>query len=169
MRCPFCGHMDTQVKDSRPADDGASIRRRRICPSCTNRFTTVERFQLRELVVVKNDKRRVPFDRDKLSKSVRVALRKRPVDEEQQERLVNKVVRQLEAMGEGEVSSSQIGEAAMNALKTVDEVAFVRFASVYLDFRELEAFSKLLTVMQQKTFKEPELMDSETDRPKDQD
>ena len=144
MRCPFCGHEDTQVKDSRPAEDGAAIRRRRFCPGCRQRFTTVERVQLRELTVVKADGRRVPFDRDKLARSVRIALRKRPVQEERIERVVNGIVRQLEASGESDVSSKQIGELVMDTLKAVDEVAYVRFASVYRDFREAKDFEAFL-------------------------
>ena len=144
MRCPFCGHDETQVKDSRPSDDGMTIRRRRFCPACTQRFTTIERVQLRELVVVKTDGRRVPFDRDKLARSVRVAVRKRPVSEERQERIVNGIVRQLEASGESDVPSKQIGEAVMEALREVDEVAYVRFASVYRDFREAKDFEAFL-------------------------
>jgi transcriptional repressor NrdR len=144
MRCPFCGHDETQVKDSRPSDDGMTIRRRRFCPACTQRFTTIERVQLRELVVVKADGRRVPFDRDKLVRSVRVAVRKRPVGEERLERIVNGIVRQLEASGESDVSSKQIGEAVMAALREVDEVAYVRFASVYRDFREAKDFETFL-------------------------
>ncbi len=144
MRCPFCGHEDTQVKDSRPAEDGAAIRRRRFCPGCSQRFTTVERVQRRELTVVKADGRRVPFDRDKLARSVRIALRKRPVQEERIERIVNGIVRQLEASGESDVSSKQIGELVMDTLKAVDEVAYVRFASVYRDFREAKDFEAFL-------------------------
>ncbi len=144
MRCPFCGHDETQVKDSRPSDDGMTIRRRRFCPACTQRFTTIERVQLRELVVVKADGRRVPFDRDKLVRSVRVAVRKRPVGEERLERIVNGIVRQLEASGESDVASKQIGEAVMAALREVDEVAYVRFASVYRDFREAKDFETFL-------------------------
>lgn len=144
MRCPFCGHEDTQVKDSRPAEDGAAIRRRRFCPSCAQRFTTVERVQLRELTVIKADGRRVPFDRDKLARSVRIALRKRPVQEEQIERMVNGIVRQLEAGGEAEVRSKEIGELVMESLKAVDEVAYVRFASVYRNFREAKDFEAFL-------------------------
>jgi transcriptional repressor NrdR len=144
MRCPFCGHDETQVKDSRPSDDGMTIRRRRFCPACTQRFTTIERVQLRELVVVKADGRRVPFDRDKLARSVRVAVRKRPVSEERLERIVNGIVRQLEASGECDVASKQIGEAVMEALREVDEVAYVRFASVYRDFREAKDFEAFL-------------------------
>ncbi len=144
MRCPFCGHDDTQVKDSRPADDGAAIRRRRFCTSCGQRFTTVERVQLRELTVIKSDGRRVAFDRDKLLRSVRVALRKRPVTEERLERIVNGIVRQLEASGEPEVASKQIGELVMETLKEVDAVAYVRFASVYRNFREAKDFEASL-------------------------
>lgn len=144
MRCPFCGHDDTQVKDSRPADDNAAIRRRRSCGNCGQRFTTVERVQLRELTVAKADGRRVPFDRDKLARSVRIALRKRPVDDERIERIVNGIVRQLEASGDNEVPSNQIGELVMETLKTVDAVAYVRFASVYRDFREARDFEAFL-------------------------
>ena len=144
MRCPFCGHEDTQVKDSRPAEDGTFIRRRRFCASCGQRFTTVERVQLRELWVVKADGRRVPFDREKLNRSISIALRKRPVDEERIERVVNGIVRQLEASGETDIPSKQIGELVMDTLKDVDEVAYVRFASVYRDFREAKDFEAFL-------------------------
>ncbi len=144
MRCPFCGHEDTQVKDSRPADDGASIRRRRLCGNCGQRFTTVERVQLRELTVAKADGRRVLFDRDKLARSIRIAMRKRPVDDERIERIVNGIVRQLEASGESEIGSHQIGELVMETLKEVDAVAYVRFASVYRDFREARDFEAFL-------------------------
>jgi len=144
MRCPFCGNEDTQVKDSRPTEDSSAIRRRRFCPSCGQRFTTVERVQLRELTVVKADGRRVPFDRDKLVRSVRVAVRKRPVSEERLERIVNGIVRQLEASGDSDVPSKAIGEAVMEALREVDEVAYVRFASVYRDFREAKDFEAFL-------------------------
>ena len=144
MRCPFCGHEDTQVKDSRPADDGSAIRRRRLCGNCGQRFTTVERVQLRELSVVKADGRRVPFERDKLARSIRIALRKRPVDEERIERIVNGIVRQLEAPGDSEMPSNEIGELVMETLKEVDAVAYVRFASVYRDFREARDFEAFL-------------------------
>ncbi|QDH15858.1 transcriptional regulator NrdR [Oecophyllibacter saccharovorans] len=147
MHCPFCGHHETQVKDSRSSEDGAAIRRRRGCCGCGQRFTTVERIQLRELTVIKNDGRKIPFDREKLVQSLRTALRKRPVDEVRQELLVNGLVRQLEASGEQEISSQRIGELAMDALREVDGVAYVRFASVYRDFREVEAFSKILSDM----------------------
>lgn len=144
MRCPFCGHDDTQVKDSRPADDGAAIRRRRSCTNCGQRFTTIERVQLRDLVVVKTDGRRVAFDRDKLARSVRIALRKRPVDDDRIERIVNGLVRKLEASGEAEISSKQVGELVMVTLKEVDEVAYVRFASVYRNFTEARDFEDFL-------------------------
>lgn len=144
MRCPFCGQDDTQVKDSRPAEDGAAIRRRRACTGCAQRFTTVERVQLRELTVVKADSRRVPFDRDKLAKSIRIALRKRPVEEERIERIVSGIVRTLEASGETEIESKILGEKVMETLKEVDAVAYVRFASVYRDFREARDFQQFL-------------------------
>ena len=144
MRCPFCGHEDTQVKDSRPAEDGASIRRRRSCPACGNRFTTFERVQLRELVVIKTDGRRVPFDRDKLARSVRVALRKRPFDDERIERIVTGIQRRLEVEADSEVTSRRIGEVVMETLRDVDEVAYVRFASVYRNFREAKDFHAFL-------------------------
>ena len=144
MRCPFCGHEDTQVKDSRPNDDGTAIRRRRSCVGCSQRFTTIERVQLRELIVLKNDGRRVPFDRDKLARSIRIALRKRPVAEERIERVVNGIVRQLEASGENDIPSKQLGELVMETLRDVDAVAYVRFASVYRDFREARDFEAFL-------------------------
>lgn len=144
MRCPFCGESDTQVKDSRPTDDGSAIRRRRFCPGCGQRFTTVERVQLRDLTVLKSGHRREVFDRDKLARSIRVALNKRPVDETQQERIVNGIVRKLEAAGDGEVRSEDIGETVMEALKGIDAVAYVRFASVYRDFREASDFKQFL-------------------------
>lgn len=147
MHCPFCGHQETQVKDSRPGEDGAAIRRRRSCGACNQRFTTIERVQLRELTVIKADGRRAPFDRDKLARSIRIALRKRPVDEVMQERLLNSLVRQLEASGEQDIPARYIGELTMDALRDVDGVAYVRFASVYRDFREIEAFSKILNDM----------------------
>jgi transcriptional repressor NrdR len=151
MRCPFCGHDDTQVKDSRPADEGAAIRRRRFCPSCGQRFTTIERVQLRDLVVVKSDGRRVAFDRDKLARSVRIALRKRPISDERLERIVNGIVRQLEGSGEAEVTSKQIGELVMETLKEVDAVAYVRFASVYRNFREAKDFEAFLGALGEPT------------------
>ena len=144
MRCPFCGNDDTQVKDSRPADDGASIRRRRSCPACGNRFTTFERVQLRDLVVIKSDGRRVPFDRDKLARSVRIALRKRPFDDERIERIVNGIQRRLEVEADSEVTSRRIGDVVLDTLRDVDEVAYVRFASVYRNFREAKDFRAFL-------------------------
>ena len=147
MRCPFCGHEDTQVKDSRPTEDNQAIRRRRFCDSCKQRFTTIERTQLRELTVVKSDSRRVPFDRDKLARSVRIALRKRPIQEERIERIVNGIVRQMEASGDSDIPSKQIGELVMETLKEVDPVAYVRFASVYRDFREAKDFQAFLGTM----------------------
>jgi len=144
MRCPFCGSEDTQVKDSRPAEDNTSIRRRRICPDCGGRFTTFERVQLRELTVMKRSGRRVPFDRDKLQQSVEVALRKRPVDPERVERMINGIVRQLESMSDGEVPSETVGELVMEGLKGLDDVAYVRFASVYKNFREAKDFEEIL-------------------------
>jgi transcriptional repressor NrdR len=144
MRCPYCSSENTQVKDSRPTDENASIRRRRICPDCGGRFTTFERVQLRELVVVKRSGRKVNFDRDKLMKSVEIALRKRPIDEERIERMVSGIVRQLESSGESEVPSSMIGECVMEGLRGLDPVAYVRFASVYRDFREAADFQEVL-------------------------
>ena len=144
MRCPYCGRDDTQVKDSRPAEEGAAIRRRRSCPGCQSRFTTFERVQLRELTVLKTDGRRVPFDREKLSRSIRIALRKRPVDEDRVERIVNGIQRRLETEAEAEVTSRQIGEIVMEALRAVDQVAYVRFASVYRNFGEAKDFRAFL-------------------------
>ena len=144
MRCPFCGHDETQVKDSRPSEDGAAIRRRRLCPQCGGRFTTFERVQLRELTIVKRSGRRTPFERDKLARSVAVAIRKRPVEPERVERMISAIVRQLESMGETELPSSTIGELVMKQLKQLDDVAYVRYASVYRDFRETGDFAKFL-------------------------
>ena len=144
MRCPYCASLDSQVKDSRPSDDHSAIRRRRVCPDCGGRFTTFERVQLRELTVVKRSGRRIPFDRDKLQRSVEVALRKRPVDVERIDRMVNGIVRQLESMGEGEVPSATIGQLVMEGLKSLDDVAYVRFASVYKNFREARDFEDLI-------------------------
>ena len=144
MRCPYCGNDDTQVKDSRPTEDSSAIRRRRICPSCGGRFTTFERVQLREIVVIKRSGRRVPFDREKLSRSVEIALRKRPIQPERIDRMVSGIVRQLESMGELEMPSSVVGELVMEALKGLDPVAYVRFASVYRDFREAADFHEVL-------------------------
>lgn len=144
MRCPLCGADDTQVKDSRPSEDGNAIRRRRFCPECDSRFTTVERIYLRELTVVKKDGKRRPFDRDKLTRSLSLAVRKRPVTSEQVELAVNNIVRKLESSGENEVSSSAIGGAVMDALATLDKVSYVRFASVYKEFRETSDFEEFI-------------------------
>lgn len=144
MRCPYCQSEDTQVKDSRPADDGSAIRRRRSCPVCGGRFTTFERVQLRDLIVVKKSGRKVPFDRDKLLRSFDIALRKRNVDPDRVERAVSGIVRQLESTGESEVTTEQIGHLVMEALKSLDDVAYVRFASVYRNFREARDFQEVL-------------------------
>jgi transcriptional repressor NrdR len=144
MRCPSCASLDTQVKDSRPTEDSAVIRRRRVCLSCNFRFTTFERVQLRELTVIKRNGRRVPFDRDKLLRSVQIALRKRPVEPERIEQVVSRIVRELETMGESEVSSETIGELVMDSLRRLDDVAYVRFASVYRNFREAKDFETVL-------------------------
>src|SRR5580704_7833265 len=144
MRCPFCGHADSQVKDSRPTEDDAVIRRRRSCPNCDARFTTFERVQLRELTILKRSGRRAPFDREKLVRSITVATRKRPVDTERVERMVNAIVRQLESLGETELASHVVGEMVMKALKALDDVAYVRYASVYRDFRQTEDFARFL-------------------------
>jgi transcriptional repressor NrdR len=144
MRCPYCGSLETQVKDSRPGEDAAAIRRRRACPDCGGRFTTFERVQLRELTVVKKSGRRVPFDRDKLTRSIEIALRKRPVDPERIERMVNGIVRQLESQGDNEIQSERIGELVMEGLRALDSVAYVRFASVYRNFREARDFNALI-------------------------
>ena len=140
MRCPFCGELESQVKDSRPSDDGSSIRRRRHCPQCGGRFTTFERVQLRELTILKRSGRRAPFDREKLVRSISIAIRKRPVDDERVERMVSGIVRQLESLGETELASHVVGEMVMKALKSLDDVAYVRYASVYRDFRKTEDF-----------------------------
>lgn len=144
MRCPFCGHHDTQVKDSRPSEDNASIRRRRACPGCGERFTTFERVQLRELHVQKKDGSREAFDRDKLARSLTTALRKRPVTEEQIEQLVNALVRHLESSGEGDVTTDRIGTLVMEALRKLDTVAYIRFASVYMNFQEANDFESIV-------------------------
>ena len=145
MRCPYCGNDDTQVKDSRPTEHSSAIRRRRICPSCGGRFTTFERVQLRELTVMKKSGRKVPFDRDKLSRSINTALRKRAVEPERVERMISGIVRQLESLGEQEITSDQIGEFVMDGLKNLDDVAFVRFASVYKNFGAADDFRSFLS------------------------
>lgn len=144
MRCPYCQSEDTQVKDSRPAEDGAVIRRRRVCSVCGGRFTTFERVQLRDLMVVKKSGRRVPFDRDKLTRSIDVALRKRDVDIDRIERAISGIVRQLESSGEAEVTSDEIGRLAMDALKGVDDIAYIRFASVYRNFSKAVDFHNVI-------------------------
>ena len=145
MRCPFCGHGESQVRDSRPSEEGVAIRRRRSCPQCGGRFTTFERVQLRELTIVKRSGRRAPFDRDKLVRSISFAIRKRPVEPERVEQLVNTIVRQLESMGETEIASHVVGEMVMKALKSLDDVAYVRYASVYRDFRHTDDFAHFLS------------------------
>lgn len=157
MRCPYCGNDDTQVKDSRPTEDSAAIRRRRVCTGCGGRFTTFERVQLRDLVVVKKSGRKVPFDREKLARSVTTALRKREIDAERAERMISGVVRQLESLGEVEVTSDQIGEFVMEGLKELDDVAFVRFASVYKNFSAANDFRSFLAELEEerKTGKSP--------------
>jgi transcriptional repressor NrdR len=147
MRCPFCSGEDTQVKDSRPADDGAAIRRRRLCNTCEGRFTTFERVQLRELVVLKSSGRKVPFDREKLQRSISIAVRKRDIEPDEIERTVSRIVRSLEQSGETEIPSSVIGQHVMQALKEIDDVAFVRYASVYRNFRRAEDFEAFLRQM----------------------
>lgn len=144
MRCPYCGSTNTQVKDSRPSEDHTAIRRRRVCADCSGRFTTFERVQLRELTVVKKNGRRAPFDRDKLMRSIQIALRKRSVDPERVERMVSGIVRRLENMGDGDIKSQTIGRLVMEGLKGLDDVAYVRFASVYKNFREARDFEALL-------------------------
>src|ERR1700749_2642553 len=144
MRCPFCGHLESQVKDSRPSEDGGAIRRRRLFPECGGRFTTFERVQLRELTIVKRSGRRTPFDREKLMRSIAIAIRKRPVDPERVEKMVSGIVRQLESRGETEIPSHVVGEMLMKGLKSLDEVAYVRYASVYRDFRETQDFARFL-------------------------
>ena len=142
MRCPYCGHEDSQVKDSRPTDDGAAIRRRRQCEGCAARFTTFERIQLRDLTVVKSEDRREPFDRDKLARSVAIACRKRPIDPVRIERLISGIQRQIETMGDGEIASEKIGGMVMDGLRQLDSVAYIRFASVYRDFSEARDFEE---------------------------
>ena len=144
MRCPFCGNVDTQVKDSRPAEDNVAIRRRRFCPACGGRFTTYERVQLRDLVVVKSNGRREDFDRDKMARSIRISMQKRPVEPERIEQMISGIVRQLESLGEAEITSERIGEFVMEGLKGLDDVAFVRFASVYKNFSAADDFRSFL-------------------------
>lgn len=144
MRCPYCTNPDTQVKDSRPTEDSNAIRRRRICSDCGGRFTTFERVQLRDILVIKKSGRKVVFEREKLARSVNTALRKRSVESERVERMISGIVRQLESLGEGEITSDKIGEYVMDGLKGLDDVAFVRFASVYKNFSAAEDFVSFL-------------------------
>ena len=144
MRCPFCGHADTQVKDSRPTEDAAAIRRRRACPACGSRWTTFERVFLRELTVLKKNGQRATFDRDKLARSIHIAVRKRPINDEQVERIVNGIQRRLESSGESDIPTPMIGEMVMDALASLDQVAYVRFASVYRNFREAKDFKDFI-------------------------
>ena len=145
MRCPFCGDLDTQVKDSRPAEDHAAIRRRRFCPSCSGRFTTYERVQLRDLVVIKTNGRREEFDRDKLERSIRIALQKRPVEPERMDQMISGIVRRLESMGDTDIPSAKIGEIVMESLARIDTVAYVRFASVYMNFQAVGDFDRFMS------------------------
>ncbi|KGM88306.1 MAG: transcriptional regulator NrdR [Roseovarius sp.] len=145
MRCPFCGNIDTQVKDSRPAEEHVSIRRRRFCPGCGGRFTTYERVQLRDLVVVKSNGRREDFDRDKLERSIRIALQKRPIEPERIEQMISGIVRRLESMGETDIPSKTVGEIVMESLARIDTVAYVRFASVYKNFQEADDFDRFVS------------------------
>lgn len=140
MRCPFCGNVDTQVKDSRPAEDNVAIRRRRYCPACAGRFTTYERVQLRDLVVIKRSNRRENFDRDKMERSIRIALQKRPIEPERVDQMISGIVRRLESLGDSDVPSDAIGAIVMEALARIDTVAYVRFASVYKNFQEADDF-----------------------------
>ena len=151
MRCPLCGHNDTQVKDSRPTEDNSAVRRRRLCPECGSRWTTFERVQLRELTVRKSDGNKVIFDREKLIRSLQIALRKRPVDEDRIDRIVNSIQRQLETSGESEIPTRAIGEMVMDSLRELDQVAYVRFASVYKKFREAKDFEEFVEQMSDET------------------
>ena len=151
MRCPLCGHNDTQVKDSRPTEDNSAVRRRRLCPECGSRWTTFERVQLRELTVRKSDGNKVIFDREKLIRSLQIALRKRPVDEDRIDRIVNSIQRQLETSGESEIPTRAIGEMVMDSLRELDQVAYVRFASVYKKFREAKDFEAFVDQMSDET------------------
>lgn len=150
MKCPYCGHADTQVKDSRPSEDGLTIRRRRFCPECNSRFTTFERVQLRELTLVKKNGERRMFDRDKLLRSIQIAVRKRPVTAEQVDQLVTRVTQKLESMGEQEIPTNTVGKVVMDELKSVDTVAYIRFASVYRDFREAKDFEDIVEELGEK-------------------
>lgn len=151
MRCPFCGNIDTQVKDSRPAEDNAAIRRRRFCPACGGRFTTYERVQLRDLVVIKSNGRREDFGRDKLERSIRIALQKRPIESERIDQMISGIVRRLESMGEANIPSATIGEIVMESLARIDTVAYVRFASVYKNFQAADDFDKFVSELRPQT------------------
>ncbi len=155
MRCPFCGNVDTQVKDSRPAEDNAAIRRRRSCPACGGRFTTYERVQLRDLVVVKSNGRREDFDRGKLERSIRIAMQKRPVTPERIDQMVSGIVRRLESLGETDIPSRQIGEIVMESLASIDTVAYVRFASVYMNFQAVGDFDRFMAELRPEEPQEP--------------
>ena len=148
MKCPFCGCEETQVKDSRNTDDNTSVRRRRECPDCGSRFTTFERVQLRELVVVKRNGERTLFDRDKLAKSITLAVRKRPISAERVEKIVNSLQRRFESSGESEITTVQIGESVMEALSRLDNIAYIRFASVYKDFRTLQDLNDFVATIE---------------------
>lgn len=150
MKCPYCGHPDTQVKDSRPSEDGLTIRRRRFCPECNSRFTTFERVQLRELTLVKKNGERRMFDRDKLLRSIQIAVRKRPVTAEQVDQLVTRATQKLESMGEQEIPTAMVGKVVMDELKAIDTVAYIRFASVYRDFREAKDFEDIVEELGEK-------------------
>ncbi len=154
MRCPFCGNIDTQVKDSRPAEDHVAIRRRRLCPACAGRFTTYERVQLRDLVVIKSNGRREDFDRDKLARSIRIALQKRPVEPDRVEQMISGVVRRLESLGDIDIDSKVIGEIVMESLARIDTVAYVRFASVYKNFQAADDFDKFVSELRPPAEKE---------------
>ena len=151
MRCPFCGHEDTQVKDSRPTEDNGAIRRRRFCGNCAARFTTFERVQLREITIVKSNGEREPFEREKLLRSMKIALRKRPVDDDRIEQIVNSLVRQIESLGESELPTTKIGELVMETLRTLDHVAYVRYASVYRDFRSPGDFEEFVDTLKKES------------------
>ena len=161
MKCPFCGCEDTQVKDSRNADDNTAIRRRRECPECGSRFTTFERIQLRELTVIKKNGEKTPFDRDKLVRSIQIAVRKRPVTQERVEKIVNSIQRRLESSGEAEIPSTTIGQYVMDALSNLDHIAYIRFASVYKDFREVKDFEDFVETIDQ--FAKPKHQDEGDD------
>ncbi len=150
MRCPYCGNIDTQVKDSRPAEDHVAIRRRRYCPACAGRFTSYERVQLRDLVVIKSNGRREDFGRDKLERSIRIALQKRPIEPERMDQMISGIVRRLESMGDTDIKSDVIGEIVMESLARIDTVAYVRFASVYKNFQEAEDFDKFVNELRPK-------------------